>query len=110
MSNFDFDELIDGEFDFYGADDDCFRLDNVTYEAVEDDNRLDEVRVCTEKHSFHEVPIARVVVEEDGGIYRLIDLHDGHCWLQFGTEVRDTSERSFDTWFVFEYFPKGPGD
>ena len=110
--SFDFYELLGGEFDFYGVDDQCFKLDDTAYEAIENDSRLDEIRECDhwQYHQFHALPIARVVIEEseDGNVYgyQLTDLHDGHCWLRVGTEDRFTSERSYDTLFTFDYTPK----
>lgn len=107
----DFDELVGQEFDFYGVDGQCFKLDDMVYEAIENDHRLDEVRICHDQHRFHELPIARVVIENGSfadDVYDVVDLHDGHCWLNFGTEYDETSERSYDALFVFDYFPKVP--
>ncbi len=103
----DFDELIGEEFDFYGVDGQCFKLDGNVYEAVEGDEGLDEVRISHDKHSFHELPIARVVIENGAftdDVYELTDLHDGHCWLSFGNEYADSSEHCAS--FLFDYFPK----
>ena len=111
MTCFDFDELTGGEeFDFYGVDEQRIRLDDITYQVIDSDSE-DDYYVAIATQPIDGLPIARVVVEDDcSGIYELVDLHDGHCWLRFGLEVRDTSERSYETKFVFEYFPKGPGD
>ena len=110
----DFDEMLGEELDFYGVDGTCFKLDDVIYEAVERNDRLDEVRECDRDkyHRFHASPIARVVIEEceDNRAYgyQLTDLHDGHCWLRFGTEDYFTGGRSYDTTFLFDYTPKAP--
>lgn len=103
MGNIDFDELVGQEFDFYGVDGQCFKLDEKVYEAAE----RDEVKVCHDRHRFHELPIARVVVENGAfsdEVYELVDLHDGHCWLQFGTEPH--CEKCRESLFVFEFTPK----
>lgn len=106
----DFDDLIGEEFDFYGADGQCFKLGDTVYEAVEGSDGLDEVRICHDQHRFHELPIARVVIEESDPStatgYQLTDLHDGDTWLSFGTMYHDTSERSYDALFIFDYTPK----
>jgi hypothetical protein len=111
----DFDDLVGNEFDFYGVYNNCFKLDDKVYEAIEDDSdgwrsSLDCVQVHvaddTEKLIFFGMPVARVVIEKvdenDFEGYKLIDLHDEHCWLRFGTG-------DYDDWypfFVFEYSPK----
>ena len=98
----DFDDMVGGEFDFYGCDGQCFSLDGLVYEVGEDG----DVGLASDRSGFHALPIARVVVEHacfnDSG-YELIDLHDGHCWLCFGEELVDTD---YATQFVFEYTPK----
>lgn len=98
----DFDELVGGEFDFYGINGQCFDLDGLVYEVCEDGSIL----LINDRQGFHELPIARVAVEHstfnDEG-YELIDLHDGHCWLRFGMEY-DWDMESGDV--VFDYSPK----
>lgn len=110
----DFDEMVGGEFDFYGVDEQRFNLDGLVYEVVEDEHCvagscLDHVEICVTPGNFFDLPIARVVVEEvDVGIYALNDLHDGHCWLRFGTDYRcDDRGRVVSHGFVFEYTAKG---
>lgn len=109
----DFDDLVGGEFDFYGCDGQCFNLDGLVYEVIEGDDGLEAVRICQDQHSFHDVPIARVAVEGcafDDESYELVDLHDGHSWLRFGDEVTDLFECGYSTQFFFEYSPRGLGD
>jgi hypothetical protein len=108
----DFDDLVGAEADFYGVDNNCFKLNDVVYEAVEDEE--DGYRSslgCVETRDieskiFFGMPIARVVIEsaDEGSFdgYKLTDLHDGHEWLRFGTD-------DYDDWypcFRFEYSPK----
>lgn len=121
----DFNALIGGEFDFYGVDNNCFKLDDVAYEAVEDEaDGYRSMLGCVETRDvdgkiFFRTPIARVVLERSEGyeknewggeapmdLYKLTDLHDGHCWLRFGTENYDDYYPSF----IFDYSAKGPAD
>jgi hypothetical protein len=117
-TEFDFESLVGTEADFYGVDNHCFKLDDVIYESVEDEDdgyrsMLDCVQINEEAKAskiFFGLPIARVVVEsEDDGYfrgYKLTDLHDSHEWLRFGTE-------DYDDWypmFRFEYSPKPSQD
>lgn len=109
-NNLDFDDMLGDELDFYGVDGDCFKLDAVIYEVVEHY----EVNVCHDRHCFHGLPIARVVIEEsdEDNItgYQLTDLHDGHLWLRFGTKNYFTSERSYEAMPIFDYTPKALTD
>lgn len=98
----DVDNLVGGEFDFYGAADQRFNLDGLIYEVDDDGN----VTLSDDHSGFHELPIARVVVEYAASNYELIDLHDGHCWLCFGEELIDVSRDRYSTQFVFDYSPK----
>lgn len=118
-TTFDFESLVGGEFDFSGVDGYRFKLDNVVYEAVEGEHEtspwqrdLARVEIYQGNSVALDLPIARVVVERGAfsdEIYELVDLHDGHCWLCFGTEIGDTSER-YARLFTFEYTPKAPGE
>jgi len=116
MSDFDFYELVGEELDFYGAVGNVFKVGEYVCEAIEDNgsdhgSRLDVVLAENPGPSFG-LPLARVIVENDDDgrdlIYKLVDLHDEHCWLRFGTQIYNTSERSYDILPVFEYSPKPP--
>jgi len=108
----DFEELEGCEFDFYGVDNNCFKLDDVVYEAIEDeDDGLRSMLGCVEVSDakgkiFFQTPVGRIVIEkvDDDGFdgYRLTDLHDGHCWLRFGTDNYD----DYYPMFRFDYTPK----
>ncbi len=114
----DFESLVGMEGDFYGVDTNCFKLDDVVYEAIEDPDDgyrsyLDCVQICdvaVASKIFFGLPVARVVVEnaDEGDFegYKLTDLHDGHEWLRFGTDRSD----GWYPYFVFEYSPKPPQD
>lgn len=107
----DFDVLVGQEFDFYGVDDCCFKIDEKVYEAVEDETDYSGSGLgCVETREaqgkiFFAMPVARVVIEkdDDGSFegYKLTDLHDGHEWLRFGTDTYD-----YYPLFRFEYTPK----
>lgn len=95
-SDFDFDDLVGEEFDFfYGASEPFFKLDDTTYEVQQDG----EVVEAEGSLPDFGLPIARVIVEGDGFLaYELIDLHDEHCWLRIGTDYLGN--------FIFDYTPK----
>ena len=102
-TEFDFDELEGSGFDFYGVDGQCFKLDEVVYEVIDEGEVLHRVEICHDHHSFHDLPIARVVIERSefaGTFYSLFDLHDSHCWLHFGTACDE-----YDPGFIFDYTP-----
>ena len=109
-----FDEMVGQQFKFYGVYCNCFKLDKLVYEAVEDEDDgyrscLNEV-VLVDKGSmiFQRRMLARVVVgEADHGDFegwQLIDAKDGHVWLRFGTDHVD----DYYPMFTFEYQPKAP--
>ncbi len=112
----DLDDLEGTEADFYGVDNNCFKLDDTVCEAIEDESdgyrsMLDSVEIIkgndAKSKIFFGSPVARVVVEhsDDGtdNLYTLVDLHDGHTWLTFGTDEYD-----YYPCFRFEYTPKAP--
>jgi len=116
--------LVGKEYDFHGVDNHCFKLDDMIFEAIEDESDgyrsyLESVRRHDSwKRNFFATPIARVVVVEDNvshsprrkhpptddSCYVLRDVADGHVWLRFGTENLD----DYYPYFVFEYQPKRP--
>jgi len=107
-----FDALRGLEADFYGVDLNKFKLDDMVWEAIEDEDDgyrslLDTVmrRDCADGIFFAQ-SLARVrVIESDDGYneyYRLIDVADGHCWLEFGTQ----DYYDYYPCFRFEYTPK----
>ncbi len=108
------------EADFYGVDNNYFKLDDTVFEAEEDES--DGYRSCMRDVSevdvnnliFFKTPIARVRVEDkseanysssdgfDG--YQLVDVEDGHVWLVFGTDNYNDYYPSY----IFNYIPKEP--
>lgn len=115
-NDFDFEDLIDEKLDFYGVDGNCFKLNDTVYEAVENEADYHSMLDCIEAVEneaeliFFKTPIARIVIENIYELafagYRLVDLHDGHEWLRFGTGDYD----DYDPYFVFEYTPKDTCD
>lgn len=115
----EFDELIGKSFNFYGAAENQFKLNQMAWKAVEDENDgyrscLGSVQVALHQQTiFFRTPIARVRLEalqeqrehlgEVVG-YRLVDTKDGHVWLEFGTDNNDDYYPSF----MFNYYPKPP--
>jgi len=111
-----FDELVGKEFDFYGVDNNCFKLGDTIFEAVEDEDDgyrscMKEVLIRTDtEHGliFFQRPVAEVRVapatEHDFDGYMLIDTNDGHKWFKFGTA--DSSD--YYPCFRVEYNPKPP--
>jgi hypothetical protein len=108
--------------DYYGADggDNTFKIDDVVFKVLEDPNdgyrsMLGAIEYTGEHNSiFFSTPIARVKIvtyenindDEFGNSknhgYRLIDVSDGHVWLEFGTHNYD----DYYPYFVFRHFPK----
>ncbi len=106
------------EADFYGVDNECFKLEQFVFEAVEDPDDgyrscMQEVRMKddTEGLIFFTTPLARVRVTENSDSvddfdgYALVDVKDGHEWLVFGTSESSDYYPSF----IFCYTPK-PGN
>jgi hypothetical protein len=114
----DLKELIGRTFGFYGVDNNKIKLDEEVLEVLEDEedgyrSSLGYVRVCEFDPSdiFFQTSIANVrvdYVEEEvtvnGGceIYRLVDVFDGHVWVEFGTDWVD----DYYPMFVFRYEAK----
>ena len=116
--------------DYYGCDqaDNTFKVDEIVFKVLEDPE--DGYRSClgtmdyTKPHRdrptsiFYKHPIATVRVvpfnEEpikgdkyaghrgDRKGYRLLDMEDDHCWLEFGTDYYD----DYYPYFVFSHTPK----
>lgn len=114
--------MVGKEFDFYGAANCQFKLNDVVMEAIEDPSDgyrsyLDCVLVRSEADQtiFFQTPIARVRVEyfigsaqseygynNEVDFHRLVDVVDGHVWLEFGTDNLGDYYPSF----TFRYQPK----
>jgi len=100
VAEFDLDELIGDEFDFYAVDEagQRFRLGETTYVFVDHD---DCYEIVAADQAIDELPIARVTVEAcDDHLYTVVDLHDGHVWMQIGVDVNSYTP----PYTVFDYF------
>lgn len=107
----EFGTLIGNELPFYGVDNNCFKLGDRVFEAVEDESDgyrsyLGSVEVRDPSGLiFFRTPLASVrVVEVDDNYaeeYQLVD-DGGHVWLRFGTNNCD----DYYPYFVFEYQPR----
>ena len=113
IGDFDFEDLVGEEFDFYGVDGQRFRLDDTTYEVIE---REDGCEVVVSDEPIEGMPIGRVRVTVDNvafseECYEITDLHDDHCWLRFGIELEGVDFYSpygyYMPVFHFDYVPKG---
>jgi|1_EtaG_2_1085319.scaffolds.fasta_scaffold39633_3 hypothetical protein len=131
MARTHFQNLTGLELDYYGADagDHTFKVDDIVFKVLEDPN--DGYRSClgtidyTGEHNsiFFGTAIARVRIEtydsaDEGAYaereddyeprygvcqgYRLVDVADGHVWLEFGTDNYD----DYYPCFIFRHRPK----
>lgn len=114
-TNDEFEKLLGKELKFYGVDNLSFKVNNLVFEVLEDEedgyrSSLGAVRFDGDWKKFglifHRRAFARVRVEEydDGYMegYCLVDVDDGHQWLRFGTENYD----DYYPMFAFHYQAK----
>jgi hypothetical protein len=118
--------LVGGTYNYYGCDNHMFKLDDVVFEPVPDPqdgyrSMLGAIEVSTDQTGvFYNAPLARVkimtfdgeymadengwgeAVDDQG--YRLVDVEDGHVWLQFGTG----NYGDYYPYFMFRHYPKKP--
>lgn len=108
--------------EYFGADDAAheFKLDGIVFKVLEDPNdgyrsMLGVIEYGKQSDSiFFRKPLAKVRIETyeeryvdhsagDQG-YQLVDIEDGHVWLEFGTDNTD----DYYPYFVFRHTPKEP--
>lgn len=113
-----FEELAkqEKELDFYGLDNNFFKLDNEIYEAIEDESDgyrsyLSDIKPTTDKEAENQLifftnPVDQVkIVEVDDTTfegYELVAVSDGHVWLRVGTD-------NYDDWYpscIIHYTPR----
>ena len=110
--------------EYFGADDAAheFKVDGIIFKVLEDPN--DGYRSCLgvieygeqSDSIFFQRSLAKVRIEtyegrthegswsqSDQG-YQLVDIEDGHVWLEFGTDNTD----DYYPYFVFRHTPKEP--
>ena len=114
----DYTGLLGRTFKFYGVDNNCFKLDDKIYEAMEDEqddyrSSLDALELRN-NGIFSRVPLAEVCVVDtefsrydddeydDIQGFQLVDTK-GHVWLTVGTNEYD----GYYPCFVFRYSPPG---
>ena len=113
---------------FYGTDNRCFKLDDLVFEAMEDESDgyrsyFDTIQVKDSTGLiFFQTPIDTVCIEyiDDGNVqdseqnevnmlrsfngYLFRSTIDGHLWLAIGTSYTD----SYYPYFIFKYQPRSP--
>jgi hypothetical protein len=116
----EFSEVEGKEFPFYGIDGYSFKLGDMVFEALEDPcdgyrSYLGSIEVVERTGIFFPNPIATVKIVPYDSEYKydstrsnighkLVDVEDGHVWLEVGTDA-------YDDWypcFAFRYQPKSP--
>jgi hypothetical protein len=116
-----FSNLVDTELEYFGACDATyeFKLDDIIFRVLEDPN--DGYRSCLgvieygeqSNSIFFRTSVAKVRIETYSDLdrdaynsacqgYRLVDVDDGHIWLEFGTDNTD----DYYPYFIFRHMPK----
>ena len=122
-------QSLDGAvLEYYGADtgDHTFKVDDIVFKVLEDPDdgyrsHLGTIDYTREHNSiFFKTPVAKVMIEtydskhdpdeprDDDSFsgvkqgYRLVDVDDGHVWLEFGTDNYD----DYYPMFMFRHHPK----
>ena len=108
------------DLDYYGADSAAheFNIDKIVFKVLEDPDdgyrsHLGAIEYGAQSNSiFFRQPIAKVTIKTYYGEnieysqgnegYRLVDVDDGHIWLEFGTDNTD----DYYPMFVFNHYPK----
>ena len=108
-----FDDLVNSTYWFYGVDSNQFKLNEIVWEAIEDEDDgyrsyLDSVVIKNSDGIFQRQKLAKVRIkretEGDCEGYKLVGVKDGWVWLRFGTDYTE----DYYPMFVFEYKPKPP--
>ena len=102
------------EGEFFGVDNNCFKIGNIVFEAMEDAedgyrSLMKEIQVRKDVDGliFFRAALDHVkVVRVDEDIWNLVSLEDGHVWLEIGTDYAD----SYYPFFVFTYHPRDTGE
>jgi len=107
---FDIESLFGQTFEFFGVNDNCFKLGDQVYEAVEDpsDGYRSYLGCVMRKPedglTFFDQPLATVRVVESYIGFELVDEIDEHEWLSVGTADAD----DYYPCFIFGYWAKPP--
>lgn len=129
-----FSALRDMDLNYYGADsgEQEFKVDDIVFKVLEDPD--DGYRSCLgcidygeqSRGIFFRKPLAKVRIKsfdltetntspayaysdaspatQTSVGYRLVDVRDGHIWLEFGTDHAD----DYYPYFIFRHYPKEP--
>lgn len=101
-------------FEFYGVDNNCYKLGNACWEAIEDEadgwrsylGSIERINESVKGLIFSQFPLATVFIrpnEELGSSgFDLVDAKDCWIWLSVGTDYHD----DWYPMFVFRYNPK----
>ena len=106
--------LENKEFYFYGTHNNCFKIDDMILEVLEDPedgyrSSLGCVRHVLDltENRFFKKPLAKIILKSylGGSEYtngwELVDIETGHQWLLFGTANCD----DYYPYFIFRYLP-----
>ena len=120
-----FESLIGGVFEYYGADDAVgeFKIDDIIFRVLEDpedgyrsmlgaiEYSRDQSRAIFFRASLGRVRLEQYDFDAADDVYgeacrgyRLVDVDDGHVWLEFGTDNYD----DYYPLFIFRHNPKAP--
>ena len=107
--------MVGGSYDFYGMDHNAVKLNDMTFEILEDPNDgyrsfLGGARIADKdsRYTFFRKPIATIRIESVEDMqetfegYYFIDTEDNHLWCRIGTSLTDDYYPSF----VCSYTPK----
>lgn len=119
-----FSALKGANLKYFGADssENAFKVDGIAFKVLEDPDdgyrsHLGAIEYGEESNAiFFQNPIAEVRIEtydelsnhdnsfleEKREGYRLVDIEDGHVWLEFGTDNTD----DYYPYFIFRHMPK----
>lgn len=109
MKEVDVKSLLNQQFQFYGATENCFKIDHRILEVIEDPEdgyRSMMDYVCEYDKDdiiFYPSPLDLVTIRAiDDDNYEIIGIKDNHRWLLFGTDMTD----DYYPFFVFDYTPR----
>jgi hypothetical protein len=107
MESVNFDKLIGYKGNLYTTlEINTFQIGSVKFEVIEDESDgyrslMQEVKILTRNNPAYE-PIAEIEIKDCEIGYQLVDVEDGHVWLEFGTKNYD----EYYPCFVFDWRPR----
>ncbi len=119
-----FESMVGGEFDLYGLDANCVKLNDMVFELLEDPDDgyrsyLGATRIADsefiQRLIFFKTPLAKIRISqvhirhddpinsyEDFQGYHFVDVSDGHVWCKIGTG----NFSDYYPYFVCSWHPK----